>query len=1696
MYPMTGEVPPRIEIPQEMLPARKAEAEIEVSPKPKEVAVNDKLVRTPEHQQEYSEQPVLGEQVETIVVHGQQAKSSRGKSPDNDENRTAKKKRFHTGKRSHDIEIPNDNDDGVSPEKSPKVIFDKPNVDEMPKKDNSSYPNVNDIASTAHKGWLDKSKILSEGSKLAQHGNIFQLKLLMLFLWRAKEGDYSAFRLATELSEAEKFDDVAFQYQQKNGKKWKFRLLQAKHKEEASVEAELPKIKKADLVSTDDNEAFSLQKYFRSYLKIKQRSKENSIYSVFSESEIEDIIVITNTNFDSELQNHFAGNKKDIEQDELLKVHKDTKGPGALVCKLEEPENNAIVKQLKPIFEITSDFYKLVEELADHILTRKQIDKTGLFKDYYYPLINKVFKIEKEEGKNDLPSDTKPGSYPLNKFISEDNLSEEVEKFREALIKEISFIQNDQGIIIISEDFGKNELPSDNSQLKELAKKLANCVEQKQQLTESNFKNYYVALKTIINPKTNRFFTNFKKNSNGWKFRESFKGELATIRKVKKITNDQLKSIEFLVSADFGESQFTNDDSTLQKLAKTLADTIKSKKELQPSLSEEFKNYHVALSTEVIDIKNKKFQEIFIRGKVKEGDKIKQLSTLSKQFRRVLLDKMVNNEQVQKTKEGLKTLNLKFSEGFEKAFIPDKNPFIADLQEFVQQIIELLSKSGNDNIVKINENSTTSNSFEANINKLAGYVLIQKFKKVRFSTSFLRSDELPDNLKNFRNELKTSLGEKFETIYEYELDIKIKGFKTCEEGALDRQLPVLHEAADVKHFFQKLKFVVNYPNRFGVNDLLEGEIQNKLKKLDSKAFNALYHEDLHNWMADRVGTFYTVAKATTLFNEINNSLLMWTMDGVNKPYFADGFIEYKFKEYNTFTNFLQNTQQILCLVFQDLQLGRIRIVQTFQELQEREYNNVQQYTRGFGHIFLYLEQLLNNDFRTEVLKYFKDSIHLNLIVIECDTQQEIQGLDDTSSFYDILSEVFLHSNSDANSNKKIVLITKHNDALANKFATDLQNKSVKDTSSFEDLTQPSQDNLLHKPLVLFQGKNISLGEIIDKEDKKAKQVIDMKILMNLIKGDEVTIGNKLKSLGEINHYYIIRRFNQQVTFNKEKIKEGIESRCISDFFVIRGTNSGLTGNNNKIYVFDKNNDELADGKFQELCKQNAASNIHWLKSESGKLIWHKSQGSVSNLVKYREIDKVVRTDDKTSNLKEDTENKYLEENKSKIIIISDPAGMGKSTVLTSLSMQIKKAKPSLWVIRIDLNDYTTVLEQELTKRKSNKQSFNNQDVKKVANFLLNTLLESQTSSMLKTKLEHELFKSSVNGHGKIAFLFDGFDEISPDYQDVVIDILQALKNSKVIKLFVTTRPSMRELLEEKLGVFSHVLEPFGCQNQIEFFTKFWTKKLELTNLNQKCKERLNVYAESLIDRFSTSINDREQQFIGIPLQTMLLAEVFQEKQEGTLEEWGEWEGCKEFLNPDNTHNKPKLPKEFDLLGLYEHFVKRKFYEFHLQGKKGRNFDKPGEKKSAEKDYKNFKEQHESLALSALFSDEDSTKLLSETEFQQLHNWIQEINNVESNEGIIDKIIDDKPHFIHRTFAEYFASFSLVKKMSLNSETICTAVDSLVNNASPVFISSIAKIINKEKVRIGSYTVLDFITRHKENYLKFFNALLEIDYVSG
>ena len=106
-------------------------------------------------------------------------------------------------------------------------------------------------------------------------------------------------------------------------------------------------------------------------------------------------------------------------------------------------------------------------------------------------------------------------------------------------------------------------------------------------------------------------------------------------------------------------------------------------------------------------------------------------------------------------------------------------------------------------------------------------------------------------------------------------------------------------------------------------------------------------------------------------------------------------------------------------------------------------------------------------------------------------------------------------------------------------------------------------------------------------------------------------------------------------------------------------------------------------------------------------------------------------------------------------------------------------------------------------------------------------------------------------------IFDGFDEISPTYKNIVIDLLKILKKSQIKQLWVTTRPNMRVELEDNLEQFAYNLKPLSRQDQTNFLTKCWMHKLNISD-----STKLKIYAEALLNNLIESIRDNE--LTGIP----------------------------------------------------------------------------------------------------------------------------------------------------------------------------------------------------------------------------------------
>jgi len=120
-------------------------------------------------------------------------------------------------------------------------------------------------------------------------------------------------------------------------------------------------------------------------------------------------------------------------------------------------------------------------------------------------------------------------------------------------------------------------------------------------------------------------------------------------------------------------------------------------------------------------------------------------------------------------------------------------------------------------------------------------------------------------------------------------------------------------------------------------------------------------------------------------------------------------------------------------------------------------------------------------------------------------------------------------------------------------------------------------------------------------------------------------------------------------------------------------------------------------------------------------------------------------------------------------------------------------------------------------------------------------------------------------------------------------------------------------------------------------------------------------------------------------------------------------------------SEPELPHKLDLVGLYRRFIDRK-YDIYYREKSETPTGKVAAMEQRGRDLKNMQVEHQLLALEALFTEEQVTFLHSYN------------NSTFSDEelvriGIVHRNKEGKPHFIHRTFGEYFVADFLIKQLT-------------------------------------------------------------------
>ena len=638
-----------------------------------------------------------------------------------------------------------------------------------------------------------------------------------------------------------------------------------------------------------------------------------------------------------------------------------------------------------------------------------------------------------------------------------------------------------------------------------------------------------------------------------------------------------------------------------------------------------------------------------------------------------------------------------------------------------------------------------------------------------------------------------------------------------------------------------------------------------------------------------------------------------------------------------------------------------------------------------------------------------------ILVIDCEEQSD--SVDE--SVIDILVGFLCQYQ------QKVILIspTKHGN-LASRLREKLGNifMDYEDKSDISDLDEKSQNKILERA-VNFQGTDVALQTLVGTDPPECmKRLIDSDVISTLLSNEhKLCVGKQLSGLCR---YYVPRVLQHHVCLKEDTFKltdkantfafSGLQADELKKYlpagekiceFVYDETvknhsfkivsycsEIGLSTEWGDMKSYNKKGKEIKpeevryiilgnnnpESKFREL--KELFTNVHWIHVEEGSFLWRDSKGS---------IDIIRRYIDDTKCREYDVES-VMEESDRTMLLVAEP-GMGKSTFLSCMEHEIKKRDTLVWVLRINLNEHTQLLENI---------DFEEGCIDKCKMFLWSA---AHTPEQDALRLIENIFIRTSEQTGKMVIILDGFDEISPYYTPKVDILIKTIRDNTASQIFVSSRFSYRQNLEDIVIKLAFTLQPFTLENQIEFLEMYWKKDIKIN------KERnLRIFAEKLLSLCSQNFSDKDGEFTGIPLQTMMLGEAFvKEVVEYCLKGEFNW------------------PEKFNLLDLFQKFWKKKC-DIYFSEKNVMDSSKLEVKCEQESTL----QQHMIAALIFLFSLSEKNGLLgaiSAFDLEQTNRFLQ--SGKAERFGIIREMTNGTPHFIHRCFAEYFAAKWLVSNFN-------------------------------------------------------------------
>jgi len=277
--------------------------------------------------------------------------------------------------------------------------------------------------------------------------------------------------------------------------------------------------------------------------------------------------------------------------------------------------------------------------------------------------------------------------------------------------------------------------------------------------------------------------------------------------------------------------------------------------------------------------------------------------------------------------------------------------------------------------------------------------------------------------------------------------------------------------------------------------------------------------------------------------------------------------------------------------------------------------------------------------------------------------------------------------------------------------------------------------------------------------------------------------------------------------------------------------------------------------------------------------------------------------------------------------------------------------------------------------------------------------------------------------------FDGLDEVTTENIPLAFKCFERVKAIlSRVRLHVSTRPQFMQHLENSLGTLGYNIKPFTTSDQKTFLRDYWSKvNFELRLVPEKLVE----YAERCLQTLKNTFTKEDKDFTGIPLQCLLLAELF----ENDAVEYADANNVKLIQCLQPTIQVKSISQ------LYQKIVDRKLHSFFT-----RAHIREHDRTKTESVLENL---HFFISIQVIIPGSEWINqlrpiLLDKQTHKHLRsilpNWNCTISDFQMGQlprdsilavGILEATDKTRWQFIHRTLAEYFVAQQASKLLNLH-----------------------------------------------------------------